>query len=398
MVILRQMIPSPKRFWSTTKLRVICLSMWLAILMATLWPFDPLPSNEVNWLPGTNGVHFGRHGIVTSAGAFRREAARDTQSSSVEILLRAGTETEVHTFLGFYAPGDLLPFELRQYGDGLLIFRRSRDGQNRVNSAEIDVEHVFHHGQFTMIAITSGARGTEVYLNGELAQTAPGYHIFPSNFSGQLLLGAAPINYDAWSGDVRELAFYSRELSAAQVRQHFSEASRTVTQIADTSENTLAEYLFNEGAGTIVHDRISSGPNLEIAKHFQVPYKWFLAPPWKEITPLWIYVDDIVRNVVGFVPLGMLLYLYLLRVHGKRRAILEAIVLVGLTSLGIEILQWFIPQRDSGITDIITNTSGTGLGVLLLQPRPIRVMLETLGVMSTPRDAASCEHGDVDAA
>jgi len=44
------------------------------------------------------------------------------------------------------------------------------------------------------------------------------------------------------------------------------------------------------------------------------------------------------------------------------------------------------------MTDIITHTSGTALGVLLLQPRPIRVMLETLDILAMPSRAESAEN------
>ena len=408
------MTSSSQRYWSTTKLGVIALVVWLGILAATLRPFNPWPRNEVHWLAENNGIHFGRNGVVSSEGSFPAAAPGNAHPCSVEVWLRPENETDVHTFLSFYAPGDFLPFELRQYVDGLLIFRRFRDAREHISSAEIDVDHVFHRASPTLITITSGGRGTKVYLNGELVQSAPGFHIYASNLSGELLLGSAAINYDAWSGDMRGLAIYERELDVAQVQQHFSEWSQGGTLTDETAEGALAEYSFDERSGTLVHNHVSKvgasgesatraatagqtvasepaavAPDLEIPEHYQVPHKAFLQPPWKEITPLWIYVDDIVRNIAGFIPLGVVFYLYLARIRRRGQAISDAIALGALTSLAIEILQAYVPQRVSGITDIITNTLGTAVGVLLLQPRPIRVMLETWGILATPQSAAA---------
>ena len=93
---------------------------------------------------------------------------------------------------------------------------------------------------------------------------------------------------------------------------------------------------------------------------------------------------------VGFMPLGITMYLYFLRKRKSNAAVLT-IFLGFATSLTIEIVQAYIPQRFSGMTDIITNTSGTALGVLLLQPRAIRMMLETWGVVDAPPQTGAAQ-------
>jgi VanZ family protein len=46
--------------------------------------------------------------------------------------------------------------------------------------------------------------------------------------------------------------------------------------------------------------------------------------------------------------------------------------------LTIEILQEYIPGRDSGMLDIITNTLGTFLGVLLFRWAPMQNLVSKL--------------------
>jgi len=76
------------------------------------------------------------------------------------------------------------------------------------------------------------------------------------------------------------------------------------------------------------------------------------------------YWRAVLKNIVGFVPLGFCFYLYL-SARQDKWAILLTIVVGAIVSLMIEILQAFLPTRDSGMTDVITNTLGTGIGVLL---------------------------------
>lgn len=75
------------------------------------------------------------------------------------------------------------------------------------------------------------------------------------------------------------------------------------------------------------------------------------------------YWGAVVKNIIGFVPFG-LCFCACLSAHKVRRAALATVTLGALTSLTIEVLQAYLPTRDSGMTDIITNTLGTYAGAV----------------------------------
>ena len=64
----------------------------------------------------------------------------------------------------------------------------------------------------------------------------------------------------------------------------------------------------------------------------------------------------------GFVPFGISFAAYFSVARPVRRAALLTIALGLSVSLTIEILQAFLPNRDSGTSDLITNTLGTWIG------------------------------------
>ena len=69
-----------------------------------------------------------------------------------------------------------------------------------------------------------------------------------------------------------------------------------------------------------------------------------------------IYWTDVLVNISGFVPVGFFLLNYLSLIQQSKRPAATVLLLGFFLSLTIEILQWFLPTRDSDMTDLICNT------------------------------------------
>jgi glycopeptide antibiotics resistance protein len=100
-----------------------------------------------------------------------------------------------------------------------------------------------------------------------------------------------------------------------------------------------------------------------------------LESPAEEFEANRTYLKDLLLNIAGFVPVGFLVCAYLGVTGSGKHAIVYAILVGGILSFVIEVLQFYIPSRGSGITDIVTNTLGAALGALLARPSLVRILL-----------------------
>jgi len=365
-VVMKHVLPLP------------CILLVLGLLAVGLWPFQPFPANQVSWLSAGNGVEFVGHGVIFGSGVSDAAPGRESSACSLKIRLqpRIVDLDDSGTLLVFYTPENPMRFRLMQYRNELLIRRDYRDAQNRLKTIELELEHSFVRDEPVTYTITSGTSGGSVaYRNGVRVGDSPRMGLSCADFSGQLVLGNSPIAEDAWRGKLTELAIYDRELSPEEIAHEDSaqhqaaiEADRVARKTLD-AQGVIARYAFAEGSGKVIHNNAGSAPDLYIPGVFRILHKQFLMPPWKE-SPDKVALRDILINVGGFMPFGFLCFAYLRRHRVNRRAMILTVLAGAAISLTIEILQYFVPARSSDTIDLVTNTLGTYLGVVLfLWPR-----------------------------
>jgi hypothetical protein len=356
--------------WEKKCLGILSDMMVVGVLIGTLWPFDPFPSNRVAWLAEANGIRFGDPGVVISNVPL---VAGNNGACTLELLLRPSEITREYTIATFYDTDSPEKFQVKQWTDGLLVVRNALDARRKVRKRKFDLDHAFQRDQLVLLTMASGINGTVVYLNGLLVKELPRFTVTEHDLSGQIVLGTAANDYDPWPGEIRGLAVYSKELTREEILQHYE--SWTVRGEPLKRDGAIALYRFNERAGQQIHNAVSSGTDLEIPIRFNLPYKLMLASPVEEFGANWEYVKDVLLNIAGFVPLGFLICAFLGMTRSRKSAIMCTVLFGGALSFVIEVLQFYIPRRVSGTTDIITNTLGAALGAVLARPNLVRIVL-----------------------
>jgi hypothetical protein len=357
----------------------LCVANLFGIFAAGLWPFNPHFQNEVNWLTEEDGLRFGDYGTVLSSGEFRAEGPREAGPCSLEIFLRPGATYDSNAILAFSTQENPLQFRIRQDADMMTVSQDVVGTNNRITTAAIRAEHAFQQGKDLVITVTSAGQAASAYLNGRFVGSSSSFALKSRDFTGQLILGNSPVHYGTWAGVLKGVAIFSRKLGSDEIATDYRDWIRYGHVEVDSRSDVIALYLFNERRGRIVHNRAGLSPDLFIPDYFVTVHQGFLVPPWQEYSPGWGYWKGVLINVAGFIPLGFFLCAYFSLTSVRHRAVLATIITGGFVSLTIEILQAYLPVRDSGMTDIITNTLGTAVGAALY--RCVKVLCAKVGII-----------------
>jgi VanZ like family/Concanavalin A-like lectin/glucanases superfamily len=345
-------------------LGAVTICILVGLLTLGLWSFNPHPRNEVSWLSKGNGLHFGEQGIIATPTPFHFGKGETRQSCSLEVWLQPAEKTDGSTPLAFYTPEDPLRFEILQYPDFLMLRHRIQDSQGRSRIAVMEVKNLLQPKKKVLLTIATNERKTAIYVDGRIVQSSERFGLTREELASQLVFGTSPVSAAPWHGDLLGLALYEEDLTEAEVAENYRSWIENGRPVDSAEREPAALYLFDERSGNVAHDKTQSGQDLEIPSLFSLLQKRVLARPgWNDLVRLSFWTDVLV-NIGGFIPFGVFASAYLSSTHTKRAGVV-AVMLGFAVSLTIELLQVLLPLRDSDMTDLITNTTGTILGVLL---------------------------------
>jgi VanZ family protein len=345
-------------------LKILAAAVIGTLLAITLWPFNPWPRNEVSWLHDEDGLGLCSHGTILSVAQFPNEAGAENEPFSLEFWMVPWRDEGSTVMFAFYVWENTEQFVVRQDGLDVSVSHTTRQREEK-DPHPLVAEEVIAPNKGTLVTVTAGPKQTTLYVNDEARSSSQSFGLSRKNLTGELVIGTSPVENEPWCGILRGIAIYKNELTAQEVASHYKTWLSNREEGRIDKRSILALYLFRERSGRLVRNEIQPGVDLRVPNHYTILRRNVLLSPWKEFRPEWTYVRDVIVNVLGFIPLGLILYPYFLLARASRWPLLMACLTGAGLSLIIEILQSFLPTRGSGWTDVITNSAGTALGASL---------------------------------
>ncbi len=345
---------------------------WLTLLLisamavACLWPFLA-PRNTASWIAGGHGVVFGKHGVLVGPRPFRPDDTADS-GCALDLWVEPDQADVKGAIFAAYSPANPRLLTVEQYGDGLAVRGLAPRDPIRTGGSQLYVDGVFVPGKPVFLTFISNGWGTKAFVNGIFRRAIPNFRICHSILTARLVAGTAAESDYGWQGRLTGIAIFGHLLIPGEIREDYNTWPDHPGPTLRNKAGLVALYLFDEGSGIRVRDELSGANSFYMPDRYLVVAKRFLSPPSFDNR------GDIVANIIGFVPLGFTLCGYLLSSGwGKATGIVTTVLLCSIFSLLIEILQWFLPTRDSDMTDIITNTVGAAGGAVFYRLSRIRL-------------------------
>jgi VanZ family protein len=358
---------------------ILVLGVYVAgLVFVGLTPFSFSPPNRVEAQKRPPSLQFDTTGIATSRAAIRGSDTFPDRTLSIHLRIEPDDEprTGLGTILSIAGNDRLSPLIVAQWKTWLVV--RVRDSE-RANLGYWELDAAgFHKGETHFVTITSGPKeGTTIYVDGVTTGDTRRHSIIGPDepFEGRLLLGCLSDGSAGWRGKLSGLAIANVVLGPEEIAAQHEAVRESDFAALGSAREWVALFDFTDpSSGTeeqlySIVNLVTNSPlgEIEVPRSF-APLRpaAFGIPRLQDLKANW-FLKDLLRNIAGFMPLGFIMCLILMRnrnAHGYLITI--QIALVGaLLSLGIEAVQIVLPMRSSSLSDLYLNVIGAWFGSVI---------------------------------
>jgi hypothetical protein len=312
-----------------------------------------------------SGISIGPIGIAFSGDSlwWADQNSRDS-GFTLELSIKAQGSRWGGTLLGFWSQDSIEPLTIGQWRKYLLV--RIGDTHAKKGYKEFGVDPILVAGKSSLIHVVSSRSMSSLFFNGvRIGDPLSASMLSDRGLQGRLVLGNSVTGGHPWSGELYGVALYHREFSSQEAAQRFRQWDSSGREALLPAALAAHFFAFNETHGAVAHDCAARGFDLHVPKLFHIIKKQVLLAPWDDFQWSRSYLADVVINLFGFMPLGFFMSLFLFEVaaiQSRKKNVSVTISVCFVISLCIELIQVYIPTRDSQMSDLIMNTIGGGIG------------------------------------
>jgi hypothetical protein len=338
------------------KYLIICVFLWLgAALLLTLWPYNITFHNSVS-IPPEGGLHFKSPSIAYLRQSPTKLCEMKKFSIIAEIQADSLGAGKGGIIFGYLYDNIHHNFLVRQVDSEIGLYLT-------VKKAVYDfwVRDIFKKDQSVLIAMTYDGEKIAILKNGALRSEFTAKDLDFSNWDStfHFVLANTANGTMPWSGTISSLDIFDRVVTISNGRLLGSLRNQTPPILSLSFHHTETESSGNIGDISLT--------DLVIPTMYNPPAKGFLFSAISLFDTGQWDISDILLNILFFVPLGLLLRPLLERYTKRYSLSFWLTVMTGLLlSIMIESLQILIPNRDTSVMDVLSNTAGTIAGSSLL--------------------------------
>ena len=346
--------------------------MILVILFWGLRPKSISTGNDVQWLPDKHALSFRQSGIAYIDDLKTFHCSNDSGEFTIELRVAAQNieKRGFRPILMIHDGSDYDQLTIWQWGPSIIAMN-GEDYDYTKKKPRVSIKDILTPGEIVNISITSSNRSTKLYIDGQLSVEDQTWQIsMPGNGrKRRLILGNSVYAKHGWEGSIYSLAIHARALSEAEVRQTHQWQSPEILQHNINPDETYLRYTFTERNGLSMDDQYGLDTPLLIPERIVMLKKSFLITPWHSLSLSRSFFVDVFLNLFGFMPLGALLYCRFSQSFAGSDRSARAITFLScfLISFTIEICQAWQPTRTSSLLDLLLNSLGGYLGILLVR-------------------------------
>ncbi len=345
----------------------------IAIILVGVWPLSFFSKNKVKFLKETSGIEFFGRGIAYSSDINGKQELSVFRFGevTVEVWLEPKkiNNTQIAHIFSMINDKGIEGFTIAQWKSHLLVIRDQNKNPKMQNvRTKLGFRDTLPAGKKRFITVSSNSKGALVSLEGKKRKFIRNFTLVDENrkLSTQLLLGNNLTGKNPWTGNILGLAVYNRAFGKEETFQNYQTWLKSGAPSVSLRDSLVALFLFDEHSGTVVENRAPRDRILLIPERFTIIQKKILVPFPQT---LHLNLKDVALNILGFIPIGLFFFAYLdysTKLSSFPKITLTLLIGGGL-SLGIELLQVFLPERNSSLLDLACNITGGVIGVVIFQ-------------------------------